>query len=47
MSYTPEKEALLQRGASSCRSGHYFGSATSHAQIGKAFAEAMVEMQKK
>ncbi len=44
---TPEEESLWKRGASSGGSGHYFGSAKFHAQIGKAFAEAMLEMDKK
>jgi len=39
---TPEEEALWKRGASSGGSGHYFGSTKFHAQIGKAFAEAML-----
>ncbi len=43
---TPEEEALWQRGASNA-GYHYLGSAKTMAQIGKAFAEALVEMMDK
>jgi len=43
---TPEDRALWKRGASH-QAYHYFGSAKILGQIGKAFAEAMVEMEKK
>jgi len=42
---TPEDEALWKRGASNA-GYHYLGSAKTMALIGKAFAEAMVEMEK-
>ena len=43
---TAEEEALWQRGASN-GGYHYLGCAKTMAQIGKAFAEAMLEMEKK
>ena len=43
----PEEDASLQRSAWSGGSGRYSGSAGFFAQIGKAFAEAMLDMQKK
>ena len=43
---TPEDEAMWQRGASNA-GYHYLGCAKTMAQIGKAFAEAMLEMEKK
>jgi len=43
---TAQEEALWQRGASN-GGYHYLGSAKVLAQIGKAFAEAMLEMQEK
>ncbi len=43
--YTPEETALREKGASNARY-HYLGSAKILAQIGKAFAEAMVELEK-
>ncbi len=43
---TPEAEALLQRGAAN-GGDHYLGSAKTMALIGKAFGEAMLEMEKK
>ncbi len=43
---TPEDEAMWQRGASNA-GYHYLGCAKTMALIGKAFAEAMLEMQKK
>jgi len=42
---TPEDEALWKRGASNA-GYHYLGCAKTMAQIGKAFAEAMVKMEK-
>jgi len=42
---TPEEEALWKRGGSN-GDYHYLGSAKTFAQIGKAFAEAMLEMEK-
>jgi len=42
----PEKEAMWQRGASNA-GYHYLGCAKTMALIGKAFAEAIVEMEKK
>ena len=44
---TPEEDVLWQRGAFSGRCGHYFGSAKFHTQIGKDFAEAMLEIENK
>jgi alpha-galactosidase len=44
---TPEDELLLERAASIGGSIHYFGSAKFHAQAGKSFAEAILEMEKK
>ena len=41
----PEEEALWQRGASN-GGYHYLGSAKTYAPIGKAFAEAMLEIEK-
>jgi alpha-galactosidase len=41
----PEKEALWRRGASNA-GYHYLGCAKTFAQIGRAFAEAMLEMEK-
>ena len=43
---TPEEEALWKRGASNA-GYHYLGCAKTLALIGKAFAEAMLEMEKK
>ncbi len=43
---TPEEDALWKRGASH-QGYHYLGCAKTMAQIGKAFAEAMLEMEKK
>jgi alpha-galactosidase len=43
---TPADEALWESAASN-RGYHYFGSAKTFAQIGKAFAEAVMTMQKK
>ena len=43
---TPEDEALWKSGASNA-GYHYLGCAKTFAQIGKAFAEAMAEMEKK
>ena len=43
---TPEKEAMWKRGASNA-GYHYFGCAKTMALIGKAFAEAMLEMEKR
>ena len=43
---TPEDEALWKRGASNA-GYHYLGCAKTMALIGKAFAEAMLEMEKK
>jgi alpha-galactosidase len=43
---TPADEALWESGASNL-GYHYFGSAKTFAQIGKAFAEAVMTMQKK
>ena len=43
---TPEDRAFWKRAASN-QAYHYFGSAKILGQIGKAFAEAMVEMEKK
>ena len=43
---TPEDEAFWKRGASNA-GYHYLGCAKTFAQIGKAFAEAMAEMEKK
>ncbi len=43
---TPEEEAMWKRGASNA-GYHYLGCAKTIALIGKAFAEAMLEMQKK
>ncbi|HUT34883.1 MAG TPA: sialate O-acetylesterase [Planctomycetota bacterium] len=43
---TPEDEAMWQRGASNA-GYHYLGCAKTMALIGKAFAEAMLEMEKK
>jgi alpha-galactosidase len=43
---TPADDALWQNGASNL-GYHYFGSAKTFAQIGKAFAEAMITMRKK
>ena len=42
---TPEDRAFWKRGASN-QAYHYFGSAKMMGQIGKAFAEAMLEMEK-
>jgi hypothetical protein len=42
----PEEDALWQRGASNAEY-HYLGCAKTMALIGKAFAEAMLEMEKK
>ena len=42
---TPKDRALWQRGASN-QAYHYFGSAKMMGQIGKAFAQAMLEMKK-
>ena len=44
---TPDEQALLQRAASTGGNIHYFGSAKFHAQAGKSFAEAILEMEKK
>ena len=43
---SPQDESLLKRAASIGGSIHYFGSAKFHAQAGKAFAEALIEMEK-
>jgi len=43
---TPEQEALWQRGGSN-GDYHYLGSARTYAQIGKAFAEALLKTKKK
>jgi len=43
---TPEDQALWKRGASNA-GYHYLGCAKTFALIGKAFAEAMLEMEKK
>jgi hypothetical protein len=43
---TPEDRALWKRAASN-QAYHYFGSAKVMGQIGKAFAEAMLEMENK
>jgi len=43
---TPADRALWKRGASN-QAYHYFGSARMMGQIGKAFAEAMLEMERK
>jgi hypothetical protein len=43
--YTPEETALREKGASNA-AYHYLGSAKILAQIGKAFAEAMIELEK-
>lgn len=43
---TPEEEALWERGGSN-GDYHYLGSAKTFAQIGKAFAEAILELEKK
>jgi len=43
---TPEEEALWKRGASN-GGYHYLGCAKTMAQIGKAFAETLLEMEKK
>ena len=43
---SPEEEALWKRGASNA-GYHYYGSAKILGQIGKAFAEAIVKMEKK
>ena len=43
---TPEDEAFWKRGASNA-GYHYLGCAKTFAQIGKAFAEAILEMEKK
>jgi len=42
---TPEEEALWERGGSN-GDYHYLGSAKTYAQIGRAFAEAMLKMEK-
>jgi len=44
---SPEEEALWKRGASGGGSVHYDGSAKTYSRIGKALAEALVEMEKK
>ena len=44
---TPDEQALLRREASTGGNIHYFGSAKFHAQVGKSFAEAILEMEKK
>jgi len=43
---TPEDRALWKRGASN-QAYHYFGSAKMLGQIGKAFADAMLELENK
>jgi hypothetical protein len=43
--YTPEETASREKGTSNARY-HYLGSAKILAQIGKAFAEAMIELEK-
>jgi len=43
---TPEDEATWKRGASNA-GYHYLGCAKTMAQIGKAFADAILEMEKK
>ena len=42
---TPDEQALLQRAASTGGNIHYFGSAKFHAQAGKSFAEAILEIE--
>ena len=42
---TPEEEAMWQRGASNA-GYHYLGCAKTMALIGKAFAEAVLEIEK-
>ena len=44
---SPQEEALWKRGASIGGSVHYFGAAKFYAQAGKAFAEALLAMEKK
>ena len=44
---TPEEETLWKRATSIGGFVHYFGSAKFHAQAGKAFAEALLGLDKK